>query len=501
MGFQARLLKANKSSGSRNPTHWGLTMSYEYTLENYETALNFRVREEPDNLPEQVVQQFWYDYGPETGALKTLEGHDLEVLSPGWWNYCAGPDFMGAQLRFNGTLYTGDVEVHLDQNCWRLHGHHEDRRYNDVLLHVLLNAPRDDSRTTTQSGRALPHIALAPLCNLDNGALRPVEDAENHPELAPRCHGSCNRFIAEGTPEILTDFLKLSGDWRLLNKTRYVEERMARVGADQAAWELLARALGYRPFADTFERLAVALPYDRARQLTHQEPFLLEAALLHLGALLPRQDEQIETLPPHGQRLAALRAQHFPQLNALDMQWPLAGVRPYNYPGRRIGGLAHVMGRLARDGFCATLDRLWKTHDDPVTLRRAFEALFPPAMGFWANHYRLDSPAMATPTAPVGTGRVRSIIGNVFTPLAMARARAAGQRSWEEQIWHFYRKLPMEPDNRIYKRMVPRVIGDYKMRFKFQTQQGLLQLHEDWCKTNPSCRHCALLAYLEGRAR
>ena len=101
----------------------------------------------------------------------------------------------------------------------------------------------------------------------------------------------------------------------------------------------------------------------------------------------------------------------------------------------------------------------------------------------------------------MGTGRVRSIIGNVFVPLALAQARNAGQRSWEDQIFDFYHRLPMEPDNQIYRRMVPRILGDFKTRFNFQKQQGLLQLHEDWCKTNPSCRNCTLLAYLEGRDR
>ena len=473
----------------------------EYTTADYEAALSFVIREEQASYPEQVVQQFWYDYGPETGPLRTVEGQALEVLSPGWWNHCAGPDFQGAQLRFNDTLYTGDVEVHIDQVYWRQHGHDRDPRYNNVLLHVVLNAPPEGGAAFTSGGRKLPHLVLGPLCgDAKDGSLRPLEDVESHPELRPRCHGSCNRFVADGHPETLTDFLRLSGDWRLLNKTRYVEERMARVGGDQAAWELVARALGYRPFADNLERLARALPYERACQLAQQQPHLLEAALLRLAGLLPL-DASVEDLPPHGKRLIELCARWLPQMNALDVVWPLSGVRPNNYPARRLSGLAHLMGRVGRDGLAATLDRLWKTHEKPLDLRRAFEGLFPPAMGFWSTHYGFERPPMGKPNAPVGAGRVRSIIGNVIVPFAMARARSAGDRTWEEQVWRFFRALPVEPDNHVYQRMVPRVLSDHRFRFTFQTQQGLLQLHEDWCKTNPSCRNCALLAYLEGRSR
>ena len=349
------------------------------------------------------------------------------------------------------------------------------------------------------AGRELPHLCLDSLCTLAQGTLQPLKDVETRPELAPRCHGSCNRFVAQGRPEVLTDFLALSGDWRLLHKTRYVQDRMAKVGPDQTAYELIARALGYRPFTDNFERLACAIPYDRALQLARQEPFLLEATLLHLGGLLPSDASAQDTLPPHGDRLARLRDAHLPNLNALDMTWPLASVRPNNYPSRRMAGLAAFLVRVASDGLAGTLERLWKTHDAPIPLRRAFEDLFPNAMGFWATHHTLTAKAMPKATSPVGTGRVRSIIGNVFVPLALAQARNAGQRSWEDQIFDFYRRLPMEPDNQIYRRMVPRILGDFPLRFNFQTQQGLLQLHEDWCKTNPSCRNCTLLAYLEGR--
>ncbi len=478
-------------------------MGIEYELAAYDAARSFVVREDRETgLPEQVVQQFWYDHAVAAGPVKTLEGHRVEVLSPGWWNHCAGPDFQGAQLEFNGVLYTGDVEIHLEQSAWYQHGHHRDERYNEVLLHVLLHPPPDPkTRVETASGQALPHLCLDALCRIERGRLKPLADVEVAPDLAPRCHGSCNRFVAEGQAEILTDFLRLSGDWRLLNKTRYIHERIKAVGANQASYELIARALGYSRFTEHFERLARALPYDRAVQLAHQEPFLLEAALLYLADLLPDADDGENPPAPHAERLIALRARHFPQMRPLAMDWKMAGVRPNNYPGRRIAGLAALVSRTSRHGLVESLDRYWKSADNTVALRRAFEGLFPAPMGFWANHYRIDRAAMKVRTAPVGTGRVRSIIGNVFVPLALARARSSGQRSWEEQILDFYHRLPMEPDNHIYKRMLPRILGDHKLRFGFQRQQGVLQLHEDWCKSNPSCKDCALLAYLDAQAR
>lgn len=461
----------------------------------YAEAMGFGAARRPraaESVPERVVQQIWYDRARSAGEMATVEGHRLEVISPGWWNFCAGPDFQGAQLCFNGKTFTGDVEVHLDQAAWRQHGHDGDSRYNGVLLHVLLNPPPPAGMALTASGRPLPHLVLrdVPGLTLPEG---PLVDAEERPEIAPRHHGSCNRFLAEGHPEVLTGFLPLAGDWRMLNKTRRMQEQIALHGLEQATYEAILGALGYKNFTAHFQRLARALPCERAAQLARQEPFLLEATLLHLAGLLG------EGGGPHGERLRALREEHLPTLSTLPLEWPLAGVRPHNYPGRRIAAAAALVSRFARDGFARGLDRLWSEPLTPLALRKQFEELFPRPMGFWSRHYRLDGPTQEKSSALVGTGRVRSIIGNIFVPLALAMAREAGDQSREERIFAFYRKLPAEPENQIYTRMAPRILGDYPLRLDFRTQQGLMQMHEDWCRNNPSCRDCALLAFLDQR--
>ena len=45
--------------------------------------------------------------------------------------------------------------------------------------------------------------------------------------------------------------------------------------------------------------------------------------------------------------------------------------------------------------------------------------------------------------------------------------------------------------------MLPRVLGEASgTRLSFRAQQGLLQMHQDWCEPNPSCRNCSMLQYL-----
>jgi hypothetical protein len=177
-------------------------------------------------------------------------------------------------------------------------------------------------------------------------------------------------------------------------------------------------------------------------------------------------------------------------------------VRPVNRPERRLAGAARIIARTARDGLAQTLDAAWLEDLAPAKRRKALEALFPTALGFWANHYAWTGTKLAKPVALLGAGRVRSIIGNVFVPFALAMARQSRNRDREAAVLAFFRKMPKESENRITHDMVERFFGgEGQVKLNFQRQQGLLQIYHDWCRGNPSCEACAvhrLLAALDG---
>ncbi len=104
---------------------------------------------------------------------------------------------------------------------------------------------------------------------------------------------------------------------------------------------------------------------------------------------------------------------------------------------------------------------------------------------------------MPRPTSPLGPARVRSIIGNVFVPAALAVARRDRDRVLEDKAFAFFARLPKESDNEVLKMMVPRVYGTHRSpRLSFRMQQGLIQMYQDWCQPNPSCRGCSFAGYL-----
>ncbi len=432
---------------------------------------------------ELELQARWRD-AVYPARFTTEQGHRVIILAPGWWNRLKGPDFVGAQIDFNGTVYTGDVEIHRLGREWYDHGHHRDPAYEQVLLHVVTAPPPKPARAA--SGREIPTLVW--------------QQAEVHPDAdaAPslRC-GDCAAVILHRHPDVLRRFLALAGEWRLLDKARRLRERTRQVGPDQALYEAFMAACGYSSFKEQFREVAKALPYERARQLAQQDPLALEAALFRVAGLLPEPWPSTDAPPRHYQNVVERRQELLSGLRPLILAWPRSGTRPANNPERRLAGAARFLARTADRGLHERLDPLWRTPMPPGVRRRALEDLFGGATGFWAQHYVWTGKQASRPGAPLGAGRILSILGNVLAPAALAWARHAKNRVMEENVHAFLTGLPKEPENSIHRTMAQWMLAEAPaLRLNFVMQQGLLQVYEDWCGHNPSCRNCTLLAYL-----
>jgi len=456
------------------------------------------VREEGPPVTEEVLQWIWREQRFAGADLRTVEGHRIEVISPGWWNRSEGPDFKQAEIRFNGALHSGDVEIHFKPGAWNSHKHQTDPRYDQVMLHVVLEASPSDPPVLTAAGRRLPTLALAPYL------AEPLEDlAEAFEGLAytpalATIPGKCGAATALGGEAPLLRFLALAGEWRMLEKARRFRERVRRTGLEQSLYESLFTACGFGPYKENFERLAQALPYARAVQLAHRDPHLLEAALMHLAGLLPADGPALADNRHYG-KIAGLRDRELPGLGVVGLEWRAVGVRPNNRPERRLGGFCVLMGRLAKRGIAQTLEDIWRLDCTEFERRAAFEQLFPKAFGFWATHCTWSGKTMARPSSPLGAGRVRSIIGNVMVPVALAQAREAGDRCRESRVQAFFAALPGEASNKIQRIMVPRLgLEPSPGLMTFQLQQGLIQMHRDWCEPNPACRNCTVFTAIRG---
>jgi len=452
----------------------------------------------PQPVPEIVLQCVWYDQLFDDEGLATDEGAPLRIVSPGWWNHSEGPDFRDAQIEFGGVLHTGDVEIHLSHAGWTQHGHHRDSRYNGVILVVTLEPPGSSPPPLRSDGGRIATLAIKSRLHEDLGTLRDRLSLDDFATI-PSAPGRCLGLSDEAGAQKIVNIVLLAGAWRMLNKARALRERMDKVGGDQAVYEAFMSACGYSHFKHHFRAIAQQFHYQRVRQLGQQDAHLLEAGFFQVGGLLPNEPPADSATLPHYARLRGLRRDRLTGLRSLPLEWRRVGVRPNNSPERRLAGAARFLAQTAEAGLLDTIEGIWREDIEPLERRRRFESLFPAPVGFWSTHCTWTAGA-GKPTAPFGEGRVRSIIGNVFVPVGLAIARRGRDRLLEESVLDFFSRMPKEPDNHIVALMGPRLLGEIgQKRMDFRTQQGLLQVYQDWCEQNPSCRGCRILEAIAGR--
>ena len=90
--------------------------------------------------------------------LHTTSGDEIEIVHPGQHNSDAGPDFFNAKVKIDGTLWVGNVEIHIFSSDWQKHGHDKNKAYDNVILHVVF---KDDRVVTRSSGDPIPAMELA----------------------------------------------------------------------------------------------------------------------------------------------------------------------------------------------------------------------------------------------------------------------------------------------------------------------------------------------------
>lgn len=263
--------------------------------------------------------------------LLTTEGESVEVIDPGQANRNQGADFFNAKVKIGQTVWAGYVEIHVKASDWFRHGHHEDARYNNVVLHVVQTA---DAQAVTQDGKALPTLQID----------FPAHMLTRYQELCqtddyPRCH----RVVASIPSLKVHSWMEQLLAERLDGKSARILKRVKESRGDweQAAFATLARSFGFGINGELLEEWAVHVPLAAAAKHRNN---LLQVQALFLGTA-----GLIGHLGPHdgcdaqkAEAEYAYLAHKFSLPAPPPFLWRYLRTRPYNFPHLRILQLAAV---------------------------------------------------------------------------------------------------------------------------------------------------------------
>ena len=169
------------------------------------------LHEGSDLPPEPLLQAIWQHQRLRRHTLRTVGGHPLFILHPGFLNREPGPDFRHAVIQLGAdTPQQGDVEVDLEPHGWQRHGHHNNPDYRRVVLHVVWKAGAG-----TPPPHDLPLLELQSALDSPLATLAAWLDRDPSPSLPEALRGRCSGPLAGLKDEVIERLLNEAALHRL----------------------------------------------------------------------------------------------------------------------------------------------------------------------------------------------------------------------------------------------------------------------------------------------
>jgi hypothetical protein len=355
--------------------------------------------------------------------LRTADGQPLDILHPGELNRDAGPDFFNARLRIGGTLWAGNVEMHLLASDWLAHRHDSDPAYDNVVLHVVLE---EDQRLLRSNGEYLPCLALRP--RIPPGLLDKYLRLERERAWIP-----CAQSFS-GVPEIVrNNWLDRLLVERLEQKTAAVSDLVESCDKhwEEGFYRMLARCFGLKTNAGPFEALARILPLPLLARHQNQL-FQMEALLFGQAGMLQEafSDDYPRALAKEYHYL-----QHKYQLQPLSPgQWKFFRLRPAGFPTVRLAQFAALLHRS-----CHLWSDVLETRHTTET-EQIFQV---ESSGYWHSHFRFDKTS-ASRMKPLSREFVHLLLINAVAPFMFHYGREKGISGLQDRALQVLEDLPAE---------------------------------------------------------
>ncbi|MDR1524041.1 MAG: DUF2851 family protein [Tannerella sp.] len=427
---------------------------------------------------ESMLQYVWKHRLYAEAGFITTDGQPVFVIDAGTPNTDAGPDFFNAKIRMGDSVWVGNVEIHERASDWQAHGHHRDKAYDSVILHVVRNDDTPVYRTTGERVlQAVLHI--------------PGKVEENIAWLLSRdtpvpCAGQIRRV----PPIYLSDWMTALASERLQRKATDIFARLEQHAKDwnEIFYITLMRNFGFGTNGDAFEWLAGSLPYKYI--LKHRSnPLQVEALLFGQAGLLDVESSG-NTKPAictgAADDAGNYRSSLCREYDFLRKKYHLKPVdgflfkklrtRPVNFPHVRIAQAAAVW--ISHDLLFSSILET----EDLNGIRSFFDVL---PSEYWQTHYHFRN-ASAAKRKSIGKNAVDVILVNTVVPVLFAYGKQKNRPVYCDRALKFLEELPPERNAVITffeKAGVP-------VRSAYDTQ-ALIQLRREYCDRK-KCLYCRI---------
>lgn len=357
-------------------------------------------------MKEEFLHYLWKYSLYEREKLTDPDGKKITVIHPGLYNRDAGPDFFNARIMIEGTVWAGNVEIHLASSDFDIHGHQNDPAYNNVILHVVL---KNDRKVFNSRGEEVVTAEIT----FEPYIYEKYESLVNNPYII-----ACQDDIRKSGKLLIRHWLSALAIERIEKKTEPVRKMLEETGNDweEVFYRMLCRYFGFRVNSEPFEMLATALPISIIRK--HSDNLLqIEALLFGTAGMLDEglfreavADDYYRCLLREFRMLSSKYS-----LKPIDgWLWKFSKLRPVNFPTVR---LSQLSGMLSVSG--GIFSRVIASKD-VKSLKQLFEV---PASEYWEDHYVFGRKSART-SKKTGSQATDILIINAVVPVMFVYGKA-----------------------------------------------------------------------------
>jgi Protein of unknown function (DUF2851). len=419
-------------------------------------------------MKEEFLHYLWKNSLYDQDRLFDNEKNNILVLDPGEYNRDSGPDFFNARISIAGTIWAGNVEIHIKSSHFNMHGHQNDPAFNNVILHVVAD---NDKRVFNAKGEEI----LSTEISFDPNLYEKYTLLVNNPYII-----ACQEEIMKLDEILVHHWLNTLVIERLQIKTESILKIFSETGRDweETFYRVLTRYFGFRVNTEPFEMLATALPFRIIRK--HSDNiFQIEALLFGTAGLLETglfkealSDEYYRNLI---KEFTVLSAKY--SLQPLHgWLWKFSRLRPSNFPTVRLSQLAAMLS-IAGGLFSKVLEAA-----DIKKIKELFEVS---ASGYWDDHFVFGKKSRNF-TKNTGSQAADILLINAVIPMIFVYGQSRDCQDISERALSFLENVTPE-ENTITSEWKAAGINAHSAFYS----QALIQLRNEYCKKR-KCLDCRI---------
>lgn len=397
--------------------------------------------------------------------LKTTDGEELKILSVGTRNYDSGADYNNARIKIAGTLWAGQVEIHVHSSDWFKHNHQNDDNYNNVILHVVYEC----------DNKSPPIPTLEVKGKFDVSLLHKYETFVNSKNWIP-----CEDSIGDVHAFTIVSWLDRMLIEHLENECKDLDFRLKnnRYDWEQTFYQRLMRYFGLKVNNDSFEYLSRLLPFNLLQRHLDNETYV-EAMMFGCAGFLENDFE--EEYPNLLKREFRMLKSKFGLKVMPNSNWKFLRLRPPNFPTVRIAQISKI---ITKNG--AMFSKI-RDSDNIEDIKALFDVELD---DYWNNHFQFDKVSDYVKKKVLGKTAVDLSMINTVVPMLFHYGRYHELESYKEKAMSYLEHIEAE-DNLIIRSF--RQCG-LSFQNAFQTQAALY-MYKYYCRRR-RCLECRIYLML-----